>query len=302
MAIGLSTGVVNAADISEVCQPLAATIDAGYMAGNDAHHHFNDNIPPGPNFDVRENADFHSFFGEAAALYKFCNTDLNAQIDGAYFDHRFKFGTDDAWHAGGVLFLRDQNIGVVGIDASYIGKDRHYDFASPDTVSKWLRFGVRGEWFAGENFTLGAHVGHIDGDTNGYNLNGFDETVWARIYATPNLALTARLDAGQFDYTGETLSEWAVSGDAEFLVPDSQMSVFAGAHYAMKHDTYLGNAFIPNTQDETYVEGFAGLKIYFGTAEKGNTLVSQHRNNTLDNTSMFFERVPGSDSFMNTGP
>ena len=298
LAPGLFSGAAKADTLAEVCQPFAATLDGGLGLGNDDTHHFNDTVDPNFAFDVHNKADYRIFFGDAAARYKFCNTDLNAQIDASYVGNKFQYGFEDTWHAGGILFLRDQSIGLLGIDGSYIARDQHYDFVSPDTRSKWLRFGVRGEWFAGENVTLGARVGHIDGDTSGFNLNGFDESVWARIYATSNLALTAKLDAGQFDYTGDKISDWAISADAEYLIPDQQVSLFGGARYAMKHSTFLGNANIPNTLDDQYASAFVGLKIYLGTAARGNTLVSQQRNNTLDNTSMLFERLPGSDGFM----
>jgi hypothetical protein len=298
LVVGFSQQDANAADPAEVCQPLAATLEADYMMGNDALHHFNEDIPPTPHFDVREDADFYSFSGNAAALYNFCDTGINAQVDGAYIDHEFKHGFEETAHAGGILFLRDQNLGLLGLDGSYLWRTRHYEFAGPDTKSNWSRIGLRGEWFANEYFTLGARVGHVNGDTAGYKLKGFEETAWARVYATPNLAFMAKLDAAQFDFIETDIKNWTVSGEAEYLVPDQHISLLAGGRYAMKHSTYLGNGFVPNTQNENYVEGFVGLKIYLGGTHQANTLVAQHRSNTLDNRSMFFEGTPGSNSFM----
>lgn len=221
--------------------------------------------------------------------YHLCDSDLNFQIDAAYHDHKYDFGYDDRFHAGGIAFWRDQNVGVLGVDASFIGLRSQvdgYPIGASD-LGSFFRAGVRGEYFVGDDFTLGAGIGHIGGDLFGQNMAGFDGNLWARAYATNNLAIIARLDVGRYMWSTETFNKWAVSGDAEYLLPGHPISIFAGAKYANIIDDFGGGAV-----SDDFIEEFAGLKVYFGSSGHGETLASHQRNNTLDNTSVLFEKTP----------
>lgn len=59
LVVCISSGTASANDMSEICQNFAATVDAGYIFGSD--HETNGTAIP-------LNANFHTFFGEGAAL------------------------------------------------------------------------------------------------------------------------------------------------------------------------------------------------------------------------------------------
>ena len=271
LAMGLAMPSANAADVADVCQPFASTIDVGYMIGSD--------LFLGKSFSNG----FGTFFGEAAALYHFCDSNLNVQADAAYFDHRFKAGTDDRWHAGGILFWREQDRGVLGVDASYLGQK----YVISNSNSDRFRVGARGEYFGGDNFTLGAGVGYVSGNLFGKATNGFDSNVWAKLYPTDNLALLARFDYGSQNWAPNTLTELAATGEAEYLIPNHPVSLFIGGRYG---SVTVAGAGTPSTIDTE--EGFVGFKVYLGSNGQGGSLASQQRNNTLDNTSVLFEKLP----------
>ena len=284
LASGLFCSIANSADISAVCEPIAATIQAGYMAGSDKYHV----TDTGTDISL-DSGGFGTPFGEGAMLYHLCDSNLNLQIDAAYYDHRFganngsPAATDDRWHVGGVAFWRERDLGVLGLDASYIVENVELDSIS----NHLLRIGARGEYFGGENFTLGGGVGYVTGSR--YTVDdrrGFDANVWARAYLSDNLGLFARLDYGNQDWFVFDLKQWAATAEAEYLVPNHQISILAG----LRHGVAEYNSGLHS--DYTTNEAYAGFKVYFGSSVQGEKLVSHHRNNTLDNTSTLFEKLP----------
>jgi len=293
MAIAMLVGVpiqeARAADVAEVCQPLAGTVTAGYIFG-DLGFQTNAFADDDDDDDFESNNDFETFFGEGEALYHFCDSNLNVQGDYAFHSHQFDFDApfdfaNDRWHVGGILFWRDQDVGVLGIDASFLNDD----FFGKN--SETWRVGLRGEFFVGDMFTLGAGAGYLDGDFFGKSMDGFDVNAWGRFYPTENIGLLARFDYATQDIEdggAVEIDHWAVGGEGEFLLPSVPVSIFAGARYG-ESDFDSGGKFEFST-DTTEI--YAGVSIYFGSEGNGGSLASHHRNNTLDNTSVIFERLP----------
>lgn len=286
MAIALLVGVTapgaRAADAAEVCQPLAGTLTAGYIFGE-----VNSQFDGKGSFDVDE--DFGTFFGEGEVLYRFCDSNLNIQADYAFHSHQFDVGApfdfaNDRWHAGGILFWRDQDVGVLGLDASFLNDD----FFGKN--SETWRIGLRGEYFGGDMFTLGAGAGYLNGDFFGKDTDGFDVNAWGRFYPTESIGLLARFDYATQDIDNQgDVDQWAIGGEGEYLLPNLPLSIFAGARYSESDFDAGGKGGELSTD---FGEIYAGVSIYFGSDGNGGSLASHHRNNTLDNTSVIFERLP----------
>src|SRR5688572_26135804 len=89
MLVGAPMQEARAADIAEICQPLAGTITAGYIFGDlDIEGSFSDDDDDDDD-DFEDDFDFETFFGEGEVLYHFCNTNLNVQGDYAFHSHQF---------------------------------------------------------------------------------------------------------------------------------------------------------------------------------------------------------------------
>lgn len=278
MLVGVAAPGARAADIEQVCQPLAGTVTAGYIFG-DYSSQFS-----GKGGDSE--ADFGTFFGEGEVLYHFCDSNLNVQGDVAFHNHQFDDLSDsdnERWHVGGILFWRDQDLGVLGLDVSFLNDDFF------DESSETWRIGVRGEYFGGDMFTLGAGAGYLNGDFFGKDTDGFDVNAWGRMYPTENIGLLARFDYATQDIESVDvdIDQWAIGGEGEYLLPNLPLSIFAGARYS-EADVNSGKSDFSSEVTEIY----AGLSIYLGSDGNGGSLASHHRNNTLDNTSVLFERVP----------
>lgn len=277
--LGLSAPGARAADVgAEVCQPLAGTVHTGYIFGE-----LDVDV-----FDVTQ--DYETFFGEGAALYHFCDTNLNVQGDYAFYSHQFDVDApfefaNDRWHAGGILFWRDQDVGVLGLDTSFINDD----FFGKNNET-W-RIGVRGEYFGGDVFTFGAGAGYLNGEWFGKDLDGFDLNAWGRLYPTENIGLLARVDYNsadiEFGSSDVNFEQLAFTAEGEYLLPNIPMSIFAGARYAEREN--LGKGF-----EFTDTQVYLGLSVYFGSDGNGGSLASHHRNNTLDNTNVILEKLPSS--------
>jgi hypothetical protein len=90
-------------------------------------------------------------------------------------------------------------------------------------------------------------------------------------------------DSGPNSEDGD-LDGYAITGDAEYLVWDQGLSLFAGARWATRNfDVSDENLDIDDFQV------FAGIKFYFG---QGGTLMERQRTGTVDNTSLWNEKLP----------
>jgi hypothetical protein len=258
---------------------FAGTVEAGYLwTGLDYDIDL-------PDSDDGDGVDSSAFFGGAAVLFGPAGSNLNFQGDFAFHGHKFD-GSDyslDEWHAGGIVFWRDPAWGLIGVDGSFINLDA-------GTSAEFGRVGGRGEFFAGQAFTLGGGAGYLWSDFFGTDTSGFDANLWARFYPTDNVALKLRGDYGNldFDQYDASATSWAVTGEGEYLFAQVPISIFAGARFAQTNGD--GTKSFEFTLDEKQV--FGGARFYFGSGGPGTSLASHHRNNTLDNTSVFLERLP----------
>lgn len=245
------------------------------------------------NGEDQVDVDWTTPFGEGAGLVT-CGG-LNIQADIAYYGHSgdydFDFGEQndvdrDTSHIGGALFYRDPTSWAAGVQASWISQSL---FSIDIDV---FRAGLFGELYLDETLTFGAAAAYHDGDTDfDFGESGFELAAYGRFYATPDLSLMVRGDVllanTEFDDDDGKLTGYAISAEAEYLVWDQGLSLFAGARYAERdHDLDFGNEFHFDS-NETQV--FGGIKFYFG---QDGTLVERQRMGPVDNTSVFEEKLP----------
>ncbi len=274
----MAAGASDAADLEVeriVSEPgYAATISSGYQ-----HTWFD--FAPGQGPDGDEDVGFNTFFGEGAVLWRF-NEMMNAQSDFAFYSHRGTGKADgkavDQWHGGGVLFLRDQSMGVLGIDGAFGG----IDFGKAFDV---FRIGGRGEFFVNDMLTIGGGVGYHEVSGKGdKSLDGINARGWIDFYATSDLGLKFQVDFAELNGDGKSIDVLAFTGEAEFLLTSvgwGNSSVFTGGRFA----SLDGNG--PESVDET--QFFIGFRHYFNS---GGTLAQNKRSNTLDNTNVILEKIP----------
>lgn len=234
-------------------------------------------------------------FGEGAGLAT-CGG-LNIQADIAYYghsgDYEFEFGDQNnvdrgATHIGGALFYRDPATWAAGVQASWISQN-----ISGIDVDVF-RLGLFGELYLGETLTLGGNVAYHKGKSDfGFDLeqSGFELAAYGRFYATTDLSLMLRGDVllADTEFFGDDgdLGGYTLAGEAEYLVWDQGLSLFAGTRYAARdHDFEFGNEF---HFDSDELQVFGGLKFYLG---QGGTLAKRQRTGPVDNTSVFEEKLP----------
>lgn len=309
-ALGLllagSLSTAQAADIEPV-EPgctLSGSVMGGYMFGwQDSEVDFG-----GGDFDGKD-VDWETPFGEGAGLVT-CGG-FNIQGDLAYYSHSGKgdyddipdfIGIDDGWidetnvHLGGALFFRDPDLWAAGLQASWISQSVDNVFDSSTEVDIY-RVGLFGEYYFSEMFTFGASAAYYYADWPSDNFQfidhdkGFELAAWARFYATPDFSLLLRGDgllakAQDEDGDDADFNGFAITGEGEYLVWDQGLSFFAGARYAERKLDADEGPFKAQI-DDTQV--YAGIKFYFG---QQGTLVERQRTGTIDNTSVFNEKLP----------
>lgn len=307
LALLLSGGfaATQAADIEPV-EPgctLSGSVMGGYMFGWQ-----NSEFDLGEgDFDGKD-VDWETPFAEGAGLVT-CGG-FNAQADFAYYGHSGKGDydndipsfIDDGWidqtnvHLGGALFYRDPQAWAAGLQASWISQNVENVFSDSTDIDIY-RVGLFGEYYFNEIFTLGGSAAYYYADWPSNNIDfidhddGFELAVWARYYATPDFSLMLRGDgllARAEDEDGDKadLNGFAITGEGEYLVWDQGLSLFAGARYA---DRKLDADDGPFEATIEHTQVYAGIKFYFG---QQGTLVERQRTGTIDNTSVFNEKLP----------
>jgi len=291
LLIGAGASSVKAADVVEPGCTLSGSVMAGYMYNwQTSEFDFGDGDIDGKDID------WETPFGEGAGLVT-CGA-FNIQADVAYYAHSgdvdevdfAPFDVDDVdqtnTHIGGALFYRDPASWAGGLQASWISQD--VGGADIDV----FRVGLFGEIYLGDTFTLGANVAYYNADwPEGKDEDGFEFAAWGRFYATPDLAFTLRGDAllADIDFDdgdGGDRDGFAITGDGEYLVWDQGLSLFAGARYADRD--FDDDEFDFDVDIEDF-QVFAGIKFYFG---QDGTLIERQRTGTVDNTSVFNEKLP----------
>jgi hypothetical protein len=306
VAGGSSVQAADYVDPGSGCT-LSGSVMAGYMYNwQDGSFNFDGDIAPELE-DKDGDVDWSTPFGEGAGLVT-CGG-FNIQADVAYYAHSGDFDSvfdgsegdidQTNTHIGGVLFYRDPASWAGGLQASWISQDV---FGADIDV---FRVGLFGEFYFDDAFTLGASAHYYNKDWPfGKDEDGFELAAWGRFYATPDFSLLLRGDAlfgdvdnslGFFGGDGGSvdIDGYAITGEAEYLVWDQGLSLFAGARYAERSaDDLLFSEFPTEIRMDVDIEDFqvfAGIKFYFG---QGSTLVERQRTGTVDNTSVFHEKLP----------
>lgn len=293
----LVAGAVSSAQAADVIDEgctLSGSVGIGYMFDWQ-----NNDFDIGSEDSFDGDVDWNTPFGEAGGLVT-CGG-FNVQADFAYYNHQGDAGNvgkldiddvdADNSHFGGALFWRDPSYAALGVSASWVNQD----VLTKD--SDTFRGGVFGEFYL-ESFTLGASAHYFNGEVINIgpldiDQDGFELAAWGRFYATPDLSLMVRGDAlfSNIDLpsgvdTDVDLNGWAISGEAEYLAWDKGLSVFGGVRYAQR-SIEVDDVDFDVDIDDTQV--YAGLKFYFG---QDGTLQDRQRTGTIDNTSVFLEKLP----------
>ncbi len=298
-ALGAFASQAQAADVSDPAAcTVAALVQGGGMLGSSAVK-----LSGGPS---PYSIPFTSGFGEAAGAY-FCG-DWGVQIDGAAYgswgnDPRVSVPlTSGQGHVGADLIWRDPSQAAAGLSASRIFQSYSAPYPGgqfnpvSDSSGMW-RLGAFGEVYANDMLTLGGGAYYLNGQTiwgGVYNQHGFEGDLFAKLYASDNLALTLRGDLMRMDIARATAGRFggfAVTADAEYLVPDMALSVFVGGRYASRaYDEDGGFNFAV-----TDLQGFVGVKFVLG-GPAPSSLRERDRHGTVDNTSVFQEKLIGLES------
>lgn len=271
----LMVGQVRAADPVEEGCGLNGNVGLGYMFDFQT---FSDG---GESVDN----DWNTMFGEGGGVVT-CGS-WNFQGDMAYYAHETDFDIDGGkdlaaaeGHFGGAMFWREPGMGALGLSASIVNQEI---FAKDND---YLRAGAFGEFYVGEQFTLGGSAHFFTGDDFLDNHDGVELAAIAKFYAMPDLSLTLRGDMMWSDIDNEVNYDGvAVTGEVEYLAWDKGLSVFGGARYADRT--------VSDGGDELSFEDmqvYAGLKFSFGADTA--SLVERDRTGTYDNTSVMLEKLP----------
>jgi hypothetical protein len=246
--------------------------------------------------DLDADTDWTTMFGEGRGLVT-CGAG-NFQLDFATYNHSTNVDgivskdlSADANHYGGAAFWRDPSMGLIGITGSrisneVIGKDIDYS-----------RIGLVGDYYANDMLTFGgkAHYVFSDDIFDIAHHNGFELQANAKFYATPNFSLNfegtylnSDIKIGSPVGVKVGVNGWAFGSEAEYMVMDQGLSIFAGGRYATR--TANTSNLIGDDINFKDMQAYVGVKYAFG----GNTesLLTRDRTGPIDNTSLFYEKLP----------
>ncbi len=246
------------------------------------------------NSTFADGIDWTSGFGEAALNYG-CDV-WRVQIDTALYsfsENETPYQKLTNGHVGGAAFWRDSDLGAIGVAGSHV--NQHESFLTVATSASQWRMGGFAELYLNESLTFGGGAHYLTGDAFWYGtfetqpMTGFEGELYAKFYPTDNLALNVRgdfthqrIDVGTFIVNVDGL---AVSGDVEYLIPQTALSVFAGARFATQDIKSFSDSKQTDTQE------YVGLRFAFGSNAPAS-LRDRDRHGTYDNTSVFQEKIP----------
>ena len=220
-------------------------------------------------------------------------------------------------HIGGATFWRDPEQGAVGFSGSWVFEKGDQAAVTPTTndrtrtdMSIW-RIGAFGEIYASDALTFGASAhyftGNIDLGTVNFktiytNIHGVEASAFAKFYPTDQLALITQLDFTANRWSLDAKNDYDTTGiavtlGAEYLVADTNLSLFANGMYAFRSRQYVGQ---PSLLENTDLQAFIGFKYAFG-GNSNATIVGRDRHGTYDNTSIFLEKLPDQFSIGSVG-
>lgn len=256
-------------------------------------------------------------FGEGALAYTCNNWNFQADASLYYFgasgSDKIAVPTIDAnansrqGHIGGAIFLREPDQGAIGISGSWVFESGEYPsllILNPVATTNMGvgRIGAFGEIYAGDAFTFGLSAHYFNGNINFQtvgipgittDINGLEASAFAKFYPTDQLALTTQVDFTRDRWTPSFGNYYDISGVAitlgvEYLVSDSNFSLFANGIYAARRQQQNTSANFTDTAD---LQALVGFKYAFG-GNSTSTIVGRDRGGTYDNTSTFLEKLP----------
>ena len=194
-------------------------------------------------------------------------TDFGAQIDASY--HRTSASGVDAnvWGIGGSIFWAPTNMWRIGPNVNY--QAINFTGAGSGLDVHATSYGVFGEYFASDVFTIGVKGGGADGTVSisgvgsGSASGGY---VGGQLtgYVLPNLAIKGSID--YVDVDGAKITSYGIG--FEYLISeDNPISIFGGYNYVdISGASGHGNNWL------------VGLKFY---TDGPASLVTHHRTGTL---------------------
>ena len=298
-----------------LASPSACTI-SGVVEGGGLYDWQNSDVSLGSPTQIKANSNWLSGFGEGAVGVNCDN--LNVQADGALYAFWASASvpqiptnedvnlTVRQGHIGGAAFIRDPNSYTLGVSGSwitqnYLASSKPTDLVSGESSGNLWRVGGFAEYYASDSFTLAASAHYFSGSlpeiqvtspVPEFDQSGFELAAIAKFYPTNDLSLTARADilrstlrvanTADFDFNG-----YAISFEGEYLMPDTQLSIFAGGRYADR----LISLFNPVHMDFQDTQVYTGLKFAFG-GQPSRSIAARDRSGSYDNTSVFLEKLP----------
>ncbi len=246
----------------------AGTITLGYS--------FTDfDLQAGPNSTV----DVNTFIGSGAVVY---NVEGNyyAQADFAFASHSpdsSKTGgislALDTWTAGGTFFWRDSNVGLLGVDLGYQSADAGIS-------GDGFRLGVRGEYYCGDRWTIGAAAGWEQVDFHSIaRIDGWYGNAQVKYYWNDKTSFSLNGNYYTADVHSPSIknNQWSVGLEGEYLISrDTPVSVYGGVRYGDFNVAF-------SSRDPTDWTVYAGIKFRFGN--DGGSLADQDRNGALSPTT-----------------
>jgi hypothetical protein len=218
------------------------------------------------------NVDRNAFYANGT-FHRRLDGNWNVQGTFGFNSDRYDDGTPgpsqtfDTWKIGGAAFWRNQAEGAIGGELWY---------QSLDIGASIDGFGIagRGELYLSPTITLAGRVGYSSFDESGVDIDEWAFSAQGRYYLQPNLGLTLGLNYSSFDLGsgGEGFDEWTLRGEAEYLFPECDTSIYGSLMFGDLD---------PDTGGSSDEWGLGlGLRVYLGTA--GSPLEHRHRSGPLE--------------------
>jgi hypothetical protein len=230
--------------------------------------------------DVGPDIDVDTFIGSGAVVYN-VEGDWFAQANFAFESASpdiptlgFVDFSVDTWAAGGTFFWRDPDQGMFGVEVAY---------QSADALIKGdgYRAGLRGEWYAGDHWTVSGAAGWEETDFDFINLEGLYANAAVKYYINDraSISLNGNYYEVEFDtvFGSRDTSQWSVGAEGEWLFSRATpVSLYGGVRYG---EFEIDSTSIEPSQWTAYV----GLKFRFGN--DGDSLADQDREGAVTPTT-----------------
>lgn len=210
------------------------------------------------NLDGPSSDDANVYHGSGSALWTWPGL-WSAQADYGFASYRFDgHFTVDQMNIGGGFFWRDSNDGA-------IGGMLHYQSLDDGVENDGISIAAVGEKYF-DQATLAGYIGHSDFGGPDISIRGWQLGAKGSYYADESLAFRLGLNYGSWRAGGDDAKEWNLDGEAEYLIPDSAASVYAGLGFGSVNPDH-------DDSTDTFQLG-VGVRVHFGTQ---GTLMDRNR-------------------------